>query len=106
VYSHSVLHAGGGSVYGAGSVAGKANPLYHSYQPEQQPGRIMRRASFTIAPPRSVRQLNHTGTPTKKDNPHSPKVSPRQKYLYASPTQLKRRMQRPPVAPQLPNLDT
>ena len=107
VYSHAVSHAGGGSVYGAGSVTGKTNPLYHSYQPEQQPGRIMRRASYTIPPPRSVAQHNHTGTPTKKkDYPHSPKISPRQKYLYASPTQQKRRIHRPPVAPQLPNLDT
>jgi hypothetical protein len=97
-------HAGGASIFGgAVSVASKThNPLYASYQPNHQPGRIMRRTSVTIpsqsiamhvkngsdnsfsklnSPPLSERKLLH---------PHSPMISPhQQRYLQASPKKSK-----------------
>jgi hypothetical protein len=51
MYSHTHGEYGGAAsvLGGGGSVNGKAsNSLYSSYQPQQQPGRMMRRTSRTI----------------------------------------------------------
>lgn len=57
MYSHTQGEHGGAAslVGGAGSVSGKAaNTLYPSYQPQHQPGRMMRRTSGIIASPPSA----------------------------------------------------
>jgi len=117
---YSAAH-GGISEHGGGSVAGKTtNPLYHSYQPQQQPGRIMRRAIVPTPTPHVVvgntspsgqshfdMREQHSSASTFTHQMQSPRISPfRQKYHASSPSNRKRRgvhvIQGP--SPPLPHL--